>query len=102
MSNMSYCRFQNTAPDLDDCTEALQAICDGVDEDGEIPKALSKQEHECAHILIAAAVEIVAMLMSYSDGSISGIDDPRIVKKLCNALDQRIQVNSEAKKARSA
>lgn len=23
MSNMSYCRFQNTAPDLQDCYEAL-------------------------------------------------------------------------------
>lgn len=24
MPNMSYCRFQNTAPDLKDCVDALQ------------------------------------------------------------------------------
>jgi len=28
MSNMSYCRFQNTASDLRDCQEALQEILD--------------------------------------------------------------------------
>jgi len=29
MSNMSYCRFQNTTKDLEDCYEALQSIMDG-------------------------------------------------------------------------
>lgn len=26
MSNMSYCRFENTLPDLQDCEEALQDL----------------------------------------------------------------------------
>lgn len=33
MSNMSYCRFQNTVIDLNDCHDALQEM-DGEDEDG--------------------------------------------------------------------
>lgn len=29
MSNMSYCRFRNTLPDLKDCAEAMYEIADG-------------------------------------------------------------------------
>lgn len=32
MGNMSYCRFQNTALDLDDCADALEDIFLGQDE----------------------------------------------------------------------
>lgn len=53
MANMSYCRFQNTSRDLQDCYENLDA-------------ELSKDEREarnrlvrtCAKVLIFAGVEI--------------------------------------------
>lgn len=45
MSNMSYCRFQNTLDDLRDCEEALQDIGDNLAE-------LSKEEFRAANSLI--------------------------------------------------
>jgi hypothetical protein len=44
MSNMSYCRFENTSGDLYDCYEALQ---DGIDED-----EMSDEEVEGYHELL--------------------------------------------------
>ena len=52
MANMSYCRFQNTLPDLSDCLEALD---DGVlDRDD----GLSEEEMRAAKKLIAMCVRI--------------------------------------------
>ena len=45
MSNMSYCRFQNTLRDLRDCSEALEEI------DGNLAE-LSKDEARAANDLI--------------------------------------------------
>mgnify|MGYP003128438034 FL=1 len=44
MSNMSYCRFENTSRDLQDCLDALEELINnnGVDEYGE---KLSKTEY---------------------------------------------------------
>ena len=49
MSNMSYCRFQNTRLDLRDCKEAL--------DDGEF-ESLSGEELHAAKRLIAICQEI--------------------------------------------
>lgn len=51
MSNMSYCRFQNTLKDLRDCAEALEEIGDNLVE-------LSKEEARAAAALIAVCQEI--------------------------------------------
>lgn len=47
MSNMSYCRFRNTASDLADCVDHLN-------------DDVSKEEHEARQRLIRLAREIVA------------------------------------------
>ena len=49
--NMSYCRFQNTVRDLDDCLDALEEI------DFDLKK-LSKDEAEAACRLIEICQEI--------------------------------------------
>ena len=36
MSNMSYCRFENTAEALDDCVQALNGILNNNEQRGEI------------------------------------------------------------------
>lgn len=36
MSNMSYCRFENTAENLDDCVQALDRILNNNEQRGEI------------------------------------------------------------------
>lgn len=51
MSNMSYCRFQNTLADLQDC---LDALCDI---NGNL-SALSKEEARAADELILVCEEI--------------------------------------------
>ena len=51
MSNMSYCRFQNTLKDLRDCVDALEEIGDNLAE-------LSKEEARAATELIAICQEI--------------------------------------------
>jgi hypothetical protein len=49
MSNMSYCRFQNTVRDLADCQEALDEC-----------EVLSKDELSARHELVQMCAEIVA------------------------------------------
>jgi len=51
MSNMSYCRFQNTLNNLRDCADALEEIDDNLAE-------LSKEEAKAATALIAVCQEI--------------------------------------------
>lgn len=48
MSNMSYCRFENTAKDLEDCVDALEEV------EGDITK-LSKSEQRAFHKLLQLA-----------------------------------------------
>ena len=51
MSNMSYCRFQNTLIDLRDCADALDEIEGNLSE-------LSKDEARAADVVIQLCVEI--------------------------------------------
>ncbi len=56
MSNMSYCRFQNTVSDLQDCQEAL---AEG--------KRLSKEEEDAAVRLITTCIEIAQAYLDHED-----------------------------------
>ena len=60
MSNMSYCRFENTSHDLRDCLEAMQELIDnnGVDEYGD---ALSKTELNAMHNMRSMAEEFIEL-----------------------------------------
>ena len=51
MSNMSYCRFQNTRADLEDCVEALEDIDFNLDE-------LSREERSAADALIQLCIRV--------------------------------------------
>ena len=51
MTNMSYCKFRNTLPDLRDCADAL---CDS---DGDLSD-LSEEEQNAARALIRLCREI--------------------------------------------
>lgn len=61
MSNMGYCRFQNTALDLSDCRDALQELFDGDCE------PLSDDELPAAERLVALCAEIVALAAGDDD-----------------------------------
>lgn len=54
MSNMSYCRFQNTLGDLNDC---LEAITEG--------DSLSTEEAEAARDMVTACEEFLKAVKDY-------------------------------------
>lgn len=58
MSNMSYCRFQNTVRDLDDCKDAIEEAGD-LDA---LLAGLSQEEHRAAEQLIGICREIVELV----------------------------------------
>jgi hypothetical protein len=60
MSNMSYCRFQNTSKDLRACRDALLELFEGGSDDGD--PALSRDELEAAQDLVATCLEIAGIL----------------------------------------
>lgn len=68
MSNMSYCRFQNTASDLDDCKAALLAMVEG--DAGK----LSRDELRAAKRLVVSCAEIISLLAEDVEGFVSNPD----------------------------
>ena len=56
MSNMSYCRFQNTARDLDDCADAIEGLMCSEQE------PLSDEELRAAKRLVESCARIVQLL----------------------------------------
>jgi hypothetical protein len=61
MSNMSYCRFQNTDRDLDDCKDALEEMVDGyLGLRGAPP--LSREELAAAKSLVRNCANILNLL----------------------------------------
>ena len=70
MSNMSYCRFENTSNDLSDCKDALEALLDCEHGGPQDSGGLSDHELPAAKRLAATALEIVLRLAEEA-----GIDD---------------------------
>lgn len=69
MSNMSYCRFQNTRNDFQDCRYAMEEILEG----GEEP--LSGEELEAAKQLLDDAVEFVMLFSETLNIDSGNIED---------------------------
>jgi hypothetical protein len=68
MSNMSYCRFENTNSDLGDCFDALEELVNGEeDERGRLPSPLSSDELSAAKSLVDKCQQIIQLLADYSD-----------------------------------
>lgn len=60
MSNMSYCRFQNTLRDFRDCASALTDMIEG-----ESNKPLSEYEFEAAKDLVQEAWELIRAVADF-------------------------------------
>lgn len=65
MANMSYCRFQNTATDLDDCQLALEEMIQG-------DAPLSREELAAAKRLVRTCLDIATMV---AEAGGCGVDD---------------------------
>lgn len=61
MPNMSYCRFQNTAMDLDDCQSALEAMTN------EAERPLSCEELAAAKRLLKTCLSIISIVAETVD-----------------------------------
>lgn len=89
MSNMSYCRFRNTAADLDDCKDALERLLAGeVDEDGD-KESLSREELRAAKSLVKTCQDIIAILNDHACNPVE--DDSFADYDFDDCLDQANQ-----------
>ena len=73
MSNMSYCRLQNTLRDLQDCNHAFSSAMEGSEEDKlsrEEANALVEIVNECEELL-----GYMGYLVEQDEDSINGIED---------------------------
>lgn len=88
MSNMSYCRFQNTSRDLSDCQDALAELIDyGTGK-------LSREELVAAHRLVRGCIDIVRLL---ADARHIDIDSEDGMDQLENSFESILDdVNSQA------
>mgnify|MGYP001449171033 CR=1 FL=1 len=94
MSNMSYCRFQNTASDLDDCQSALENLIQGgKDEDGYID-VLSRDELYAAKRLAVTCQNILELLAESAGKPIEDMEEADLE---C-AIDDANQSAEEEKK----
>lgn len=76
MANMSYCRFENTYHDFEDCKEQYLALANGEDADGEVPEPLSMEERSAADAMLDSIVD-----MFYELGIEIDSDDVDAAKK---------------------
>jgi len=77
MSNMSYCRFHNTALDLSDCVDTVEEMANGDSTD-----PVSSEEERHAKRLIEYALNLVLMLAEEGDFPVDELDRPNAAAQL--------------------
>lgn len=83
MSNMSYCRFQNTSKDLDDCQEAIEELA------GRVAKPLSREELAAAKRLVRTCIDIVSLIAEEGGLEIQELlDDERKANAILDMLNR--------------
>jgi hypothetical protein len=98
MSNMSYCRFQNTAGDLADCQSALENLLQGgSDEDG-IIEVLSRDELHAAKRLAVTCQNILDLLAESVGKPIEDMDEADLE---CAIEEANASAEEEKKLARA-
>ena len=90
---MSYCRFENTLGDLEDCHEAADILISGGGDSGE--KALSRVELKAAKKLVAAALELVTMVAENAGVDLDKLDERAIADYLDNVNDKAAKMDSD-------
>ena len=62
MSNMSYCRFQNTSSDFEECAEVLEELLSGPDNDVSL-RSISSDELIAAKRVVETAQRMIVRLV---------------------------------------
>lgn len=95
MSNMSYCRFQNTSLDMKDCLDALEEQFEagraGPDEDNEeAPAPLSREEFRALCDLVETASNLLRTIgdnIGEDIDDLADMDPAKIADRLGQALN---------------
>jgi hypothetical protein len=83
MSNMSYCRFENTERDLADCKDALEGMSNGD------KSPLSLSELRAAKRLAAHCADILALLAEVAGAEVEELlDFPDTIDEALDALNE--------------
>lgn len=83
MSNMSYCRFQNTEKDFADCMSALEDLANGQDR-------LSDDELRAAKSLATRALDMVRLLAENTDLQLSDVMDSDLEDEIQRMQDDAV------------
>ena len=89
MSNMSYCRFENTLGDFRDCAEVLEEMMNGETDD-----VLSRTELPCAQKLLNTALELIQRVSDEVGKSLDDLTEDDM-KAFVTQLNQKAQENLE-------
>jgi hypothetical protein len=92
MSNMSYCRFENTRGDFRDCAESLCELLEG-----DATEALSDTELQAAKDLFNAALQAVELLAEHSGMT---LDLRKLAREIPTVLDNANNQVAERKERR--
>ncbi|UZW61843.1 hypothetical protein [Lysobacter enzymogenes] len=87
MSNMSYCKFQNTLSDLIDCRNTIEEMVTG-DEDEVF--ALSREEARAAENLAEQCFDILTLLCEYAGVEVDQhLDARELMRSVIASLPRR-------------
>jgi len=75
MSNMSYCRFENTAGDLRDCQMALERLLRNEEEEEGDGRALSRRELDGAKQVVQLCQAILELVAEKADEPIEDVSE---------------------------
>jgi len=91
MTNMSYCRFENTLGDLRDCKEQLEMLLVG---DADTGAMSSPQERRARIQLIVECYELVEL---FKDAGIDGdeLDLQRTIERVVQQSEEACEADSE-------
>jgi len=82
MTNMSYCRFQNTLTDFNDCKDAFEGLIDG---EGE---PLSREELRAATQLAVEALNVLHLICEANAVDFDNVEGDHLVQ-LVTAINAR-------------
>lgn len=92
MSNMSYCRFQNTDKDLTDCAEVLEDLLSADDAMG----PLSREERRAAANLVSTCINVANLFADHLNLTFDELMDTNCDELVRDAIeDANAQLKNE-------
>lgn len=91
MSNMSYCRFENTNADLADCLDALLEMTENKRKEDK----LGREELRAAKALAAKCLEIIDVLIEHAGKDIDDVEAIHLEEAIESINDECVETDDE-------